>query len=177
VTRDDQVRKALKLLKPANRKECTDYLHQALDDLAITKAENQRESEIASKESRKALDVFRKALTRAIDKHKRLPVGLQETLEAGGRIGGRHGMDDLVGLIRHCDKLLALRPRSQKDYIKKNAAAWAKNILDLLSIESPLTHDGKWPRLAAILHGEASSSDLFHHCSEYKSSSGNGGRK
>ncbi len=174
MTREDQIKKAVRLLKPADRAACEKYLNEALDDLAKTKAENQHIRDIAS--ARKALTAYRKVLLRAKVAYKRLPDGVKPTLQALGRIGGQRGVD-FEALIRDCDRVLTgPHPSSKRDYFKYNAAAWAKNILDLMIMESPLTHNGKWPKLAAILHGDASSDsdDLFHHCSEYNASRNSG---
>ena len=177
MTREEQIKKALNLLKPADRAACIKYLIAALDDLAITKEANQQLSDIASKEARKTLTIYRAALERTRAAYKKLPDGLKQTLGALGRISGQ-GEVNFGALIDDCDRVLtAPHARSKKDYFKYNTAAWAGNVLHLLDIESPLTHEGKWPALAAILHGDASSDDLFHHCSEYNDASRNRGPK
>ncbi len=165
MTRADQIKKALNLLKPVDRAACEKYLNWALDDLAKTKAENQHIRDLAA---RKALTAYRKVLLRAQVAYKRLPDGLKQTLGALGKIDGQQEAN-FETLIKYCDRvLIGPHPRSKKDYFKYNAAAWARNLLNLMDMESPLTHNGKWPALAAILHGDdASSDDLFHHCSEY----------
>jgi hypothetical protein len=177
MNRKDQIKSALELLRPTDRAGCVKYLNQALDDLAKIKDENQHIRDLTSKDARKALTAYRRVLLRAQVAHKRLPDGLKQTLGLLGGIDGRQEVN-FEALIKYCDGLLiGPRPRSTRDYVKYNAAAWARNLLNLLDIESPLTHDGKWPALAAILHGDASSDDLFHHCSEYNDASRNSGPK
>jgi hypothetical protein len=177
MTRKDQIKKALKLLMPADRAACTKYLEGALDDLEKTKAENQLLDDIASKESRKALDAYSAALRKAQDAQKRLPDGLKQILGILGTIGGQREVNFGV-LINNCERVLAApHVQSKKDYVKMNAAALAKNLLNLLDIDSPLTRNGKWPALAAILHGDGDSKDLFHHCGEYNRASRNRGPK
>jgi hypothetical protein len=172
--REDQVNEALKLLKPADRAACMKYLNAALDDLAITKAANQHLRDIASKEARKSLTAYSKVLRRTEVAYKRLPDGLKQTLGTLGRISGQ-GEVNFGALINDCDRVFnAPHAWSTKDYFKYNAAAWAKNVLNLLDKESPLTHDGDWPKLAAILHGDPETDDLFHHCTQYNSSMNSG---
>jgi hypothetical protein len=177
MTRGDQMKKALKLLMPADRAACTKYIEEALDDLEKTKVANQQLDDIASKESRKALDAYSVALRKAQNIQKRLPDGLKQILGTLGMIGGQREVN-FGTMINDCERVLAApHAQSRKDYVKINAAAWAKNLLNLLGIDSPLTHDGKWPALAAILHGDGDSMDLFHHCSEYNKASRNSGPK
>ena len=172
--RKDQVNEALKLLKPTDRTACIKYLNAALDDLAITKAANQHLRDIASKEARISLTAYRKVLLRTSVAYKRLPDGLKQTLGALGTIAGQ-GAVNFGDLIDNCDRVLsAAHARSKKDYFKINAVAWAKNILNLLDRKSPLTRGGDWPKLAAILHGDPESDDLFHHCGMYNSSTNSG---
>jgi hypothetical protein len=177
MTRGDQIKEALKLLMPADRAACTKYLEEALVDLEKTKAENQLLDDIASKESRKALDAYSAALRKAQNTQRRLPDGLKQILGTLGAIGGQCEVN-FGAMINDCERVLAApHAQSKKDYVKMNAAAWAKNLLNLLDIDSPLTHDGKWPALAAILHGDGDSKDLFHHCTEYNKASRNSGPK
>src|SRR5260370_26627083 len=167
MTREDQIKKALELLKPVDRAACVKYLNEALGDLEKTKEENQRLYDIAAKESRKSLEAYRGALRKVQSTRNGLPDGLKQILDISNTIDGQ-GEVNFGTLINNCERLLAApHVRSKKDYVKINAAAWAKNLLNLLDIESPLTHDGKWPALAAILYGDGDSKDLFHHCSEY----------
>jgi hypothetical protein len=174
MTRASQIKEALKLLKPADRAACVKYLNAALDDLEITKAANQQLHDVASKEARKTLASYRDVLRRALVTYKRLPDGLKQTLDALGRIRGQ-GAVNFEALIDNCERTLAApRARSKKDYVKYNAAAWAKNVLDLLDMKSPLTRDGDWPTLAAILHGGSGADDLFHHCGQWSASQNSG---
>lgn len=176
MTREQQIKEALKLLGPPNSAERRKFVITALDDLAATKAANQRLRDLTSKEARKSLTAYRKVLLRAEVAYKRLPNGMKMTLEALGRVGGHQDIN-FDAQIDCCDRaLLGPHPGTKKDYFKYNAAAWAKNLLDLLDIQSPLTHNGKWPKLAAILHGDASSDELFHHCSAYNASKNSGSK-
>ena len=73
---------------------------------------------------------------------------------------------DFDALIKDCDLLGRRSPRKPGDFCKITAVAWAKNALDSENVESPLTRDGKWHKLSAILYGDVKS-DLFHHCSQW----------
>jgi len=166
MTREQQIKHALALLRPANREACKAFVNQALDDLEITRSQNEGLEHLYGKSSRKSLESYRLALDRARVARNRLPEGMRRAVDRLLVMRG-HSPADFESMIRDCAKILKepyRRPRI--DYIKLKAAFWAWNIIGLLNLPNPpLTKDGKWPKLAAILDG--SDGDMFHYCLLY----------
>jgi hypothetical protein len=171
MTRDEQVRKALDLLRPVDRNACTRYLGQALDDLDITRSQNQILEDLYAKGSRKSLKAYRDVVDRARVVRNRLPEGMRASIDRLQSMRGRPPID-FNELLEDCEKMLS-EPfkKARLDYEKLNAASWAWNIFGLLDRDDPpLTKGGEWPTLAAILDG--SDGDFFHHCSKFRKNSG-----
>jgi hypothetical protein len=166
MTRENQISAVMKLLKPADQKECRRFVVSALGDIERTKHEHQHEEDLGSKEAKTALRAYRSVLDRARAAHARLSDGLKQTLEASAKAAAREPIDFAVS-IAACDRILALRRRTVVDFPRIRAAFWARNILDDQGIASPLKKKGVWPRLAAILHGSPKE-DFYHHCSVYR---------
>ena len=166
MTRESQIVAVIKLLSPGNRAECRRFVISALDDIDDAKRNHKLEADLASKSARKKLQSYRTALRRARDTHADLPDGLKQTLESSAKTLARDQID-FSASIHICDQILALRRRHVIDFPRVKAAAWAKNILDLQGIACPLKKKGKWPLLAALLHGTPKE-DFYHHCSVYR---------
>jgi hypothetical protein len=166
MTREAQIRAVLKLLKPANTAECREFVSLAITDIERAKRDQQHEEDLASKSAKKALKAYLAALNRARVAHKSLPEGLKHTLEIAAKTSGREPLN-LMGTIEIADGILALHRRRVVDFPRIQAAAWAKNILDLLGMQSPLKKKGTWPTLAGVLHGSPAD-DFYHHCSLYR---------
>jgi hypothetical protein len=65
MTRDEQIKKALSLLQPADRSACSRCLNQALDDLDISRSQNRVLEDLYAKGSRKSLKAYRDVVDRA----------------------------------------------------------------------------------------------------------------
>jgi hypothetical protein len=166
MTRASQIAAILKFLNPADRAECKRFVVSALDDIDRTKRDQKHEADLASKLSKKALRSYRDALRRARATHAGLPDGLKKTLESKAKTFAREQIDFSTS-IDICDQILSLHRGRVIDFPRIKAAFWAKNILDLQGIVSSLKKKGKWPLLAALLHGTPKE-DFYHHCSVYR---------
>lgn len=163
MTRDEQIEKALDLLRPVDRSICRGYLSQALDDLEITRSHNRVLTDLYAKDSRKALKAYRDVVARARVARNQLTETLRVSIDRLQSMRGQSAID-FDGLLEDCDKMLSETYRKHRqDFEKRNAAAWARNIFSLLDRGCPpLTKGGEWPTLAAILDG--SDDDFFHFC-------------
>jgi hypothetical protein len=166
MTRDRQVAAAIKLIGPEDRSQCTRFIVSALDDIEHAKRDHRHEADLVSKSAKIALRTHLRALRRARDTLRGLPDGLKQTLEAMAKASAREQID-FAASIDMCDRVLALHRRSVIDFPRIKAAAWAKNIFDLQGMACPLKKKGKWPLLAALLHGTPKE-DFYHHCSVYR---------
>jgi hypothetical protein len=171
MTREEQIKKALDLLRPADRSACIRLLTQALDDLELTGSHNQVLQHLYAKSSRKSLKAFRSVVDRARVARNGLPETMQASIDRLQLMRGQSPLD-FDELLEDCDKMLSeTYQKARLDYEKLNAAAWAWNIFGLLDRDDPpLTKGGEWASLAAILVG--SDDDLFHYCSLYRKNSG-----
>jgi hypothetical protein len=173
MTREKQMSAAIKLLKPHDKIGCTKLLVMAFDFIDVERKQRLHEKGVASKRALNSLKAYRLVLRRAKAAQNGLPAGVQHNLKLLGSIDG---LPELVfeKLLAACDDLLRVNKPTSFDNVKWYSAVWAKDILDRLGKESPLTRGGAWPELAAILYGE--SANLLHHCALVRDSR-NAGKK
>jgi hypothetical protein len=167
MTRQSQIADAIKVIGPADRLECTRFVVSALDDIDRTKLDQQQEKDLASKSAKKALRAHRAALNHARVTYANLPDGMKQTMTAMAKTSAIVAETNFSASIDMCDRILVLHRGRVIDFPRIMAAAWAKNILELQGTVCSLTKKGKWPRLAAILHGSPKE-DFYHHCSVYR---------
>jgi len=77
---EEQIKRALKLLKTAEDEAARKILKKAIEELAVVEKENRHLADLYAKSSRKALKAFRAAIRRADATYKSLPAGMKLTI-------------------------------------------------------------------------------------------------
>lgn len=146
MTRDEQVKLALALLKPkvTDRDQCRQRIEEALNVITETETEMGKTKDFyASKETKLKVKAHRRALDRVRTTYNALPDAVKfSTL-------------DVQKHVADCDAILKLPSEQQDDRAWKQqvAAAGALDLLQSCGRKASVTRHGQWDRLAAILYG------------------------
>jgi hypothetical protein len=155
MTRDEQVRAALKVLAPTSdqREACKERIEDTLNVVGVT---NDGWKELRTKKTKLKLRPFLAALRRVQAAHNALPPQVKFYAFRD---------PDFKRQIEACDRLLA-KPSVPKTPTKQRLAATEARAL-LIHYGRPVatTRRGKWCQLAAILYGDQSA-NFYHHCCE-----------
>ena len=111
MNREDQIKAALKIIKPKDRVRCEHLLNMALDNLAVDKAEEKHTADVISKHAMIKLRAYHKKLRLAESAYKSLPPGMKENLAFLDRLHRDTSTTDasalFPNLIADCNRILA----------------------------------------------------------------------
>jgi hypothetical protein len=158
VNREQQIRDARKLVDPQRTNPfCEDFIGHILDmiDRVV----------IAGRAGSKT---YKKAVTRFQASLKRTELARADLMKLDLAVKADDKCLDLKAWQRFCDQRLAMRPYTYSQ-IRREALAvqWAAVLLQQVGQPRSKTRNGKWARLAAILHGDRNI-DLFHYLKTYQ---------
>ena len=88
VKKQDQISKAVKLLKPSDTAAVRKYVGRAITYLNAVKSENHHLEDLAAKKSRKSLEAFQKAIDRARAAFTNMPDGMRTVFDRSIEIEG-----------------------------------------------------------------------------------------
>jgi hypothetical protein len=156
--REEQIKKALKLLNPplSEREECEERIKDALNIIEVEATGQDSHKDWVSKPTKKKLLSYQIGLERAQAAHDALPRRAKFVFRD----------IDFKKHIEACERLRN-RPSGQPKRARPKqrlAATEAYSLLRHYDIKATTTRRGKWDSLAAILCGV--STTLSHYCCE-----------
>jgi hypothetical protein len=169
VTREQQIRAALRLLapEPSHRADCEGFIGYILDIIDRVAVAGLA----GSKKHRIAVERFEAALRRVAGARSALA-----EVDLAGRFEEKPHLKfftvsppelDFEPWLNWCEQRLALLPQPSQLSREALAVQWAAALLRQFRQPLNKTRRGKWARLAAILAGEPTA-DLFHYLRTYE---------
>lgn len=159
MTREEQIKEALKVLNPppSERKECIERLDDILNIIAVETTNKDSHKDWVSKDTKNKLLHYQIALERAQAAYNALP--------ARAKLVYRN--IDFKTHIESCERRINTPSGQPKRTGTKQrfAVVEARGLLSHYGVKATTTRHGKWDALAAILCGDPSTT-LSHYCRE-----------